>query len=104
MNLVGDKICANLLAQSVGVNVIPWSGSGLKSIGVDLSEQIIADATLKDLQAAEQSAARVGFPLMIKVRKCGPRTIRRGEVRGEVRGKVRGVDHITLPDLCVMVE
>ena len=29
MDAVGDKICANILAQSCGVDVIPWSGSGL---------------------------------------------------------------------------
>ena len=26
MDAVGDKICANILAQSCDVNVIPWSG------------------------------------------------------------------------------
>jgi acetyl-CoA carboxylase/biotin carboxylase 1 len=67
MELVGDKICANLLAQSVGVNVIPWSGSGLKSPGVELSKELIAQATLRDVAAAEKSAEKVGFPLMIKV-------------------------------------
>jgi hypothetical protein len=41
MDAVGDKICANLLAQSVGVNVIPWSGSGLTVPGITIPPDVV---------------------------------------------------------------
>eukprot|EP00241_Pyramimonas_parkeae_P000426 CAMPEP_0114243832 /NCGR_PEP_ID=MMETSP0058-20121206/11005_1 /TAXON_ID=36894 /ORGANISM="Pyramimonas parkeae, CCMP726" /LENGTH=2093 /DNA_ID=CAMNT_0001356709 /DNA_START=141 /DNA_END=6422 /DNA_ORIENTATION=+ len=71
MDAVGDKICANLLAQSVGVNVIPWSGTGLKSETVELSPELIKNATLANVEECVKSAERVGFPLMIKASEGG---------------------------------
>ncbi|KAK3274777.1 hypothetical protein CYMTET_17053 [Cymbomonas tetramitiformis] len=71
MDAVGDKINANLLAQSVGVNVIPWSGSGLKSDSVKLSDDLISQATLKDLDALKAAAPKVGYPMMIKASEGG---------------------------------
>jgi biotin carboxylase len=73
MDAVGDKICANLLAQSCDVNVIPWSGSGLTipSGGTAVPDDVLAAATLRTLEEAEVSAAKVGFPLMIKASEGG---------------------------------
>jgi acetyl-CoA carboxylase/biotin carboxylase 2 len=45
MDAVGDKICANLLAQSVGVNVIPWSGSGLTVPDITIPADVVRPAT-----------------------------------------------------------
>ena len=71
MDAVGDKICANLLAQSCDVNVIPWSGSGLTVTGTTIPEDVLTQATLRTLEEAEVSAARVGFPLMVKASEGG---------------------------------
>jgi acetyl-CoA carboxylase/biotin carboxylase 2 len=71
MDAVGDKICANLLAQSCDVNVIPWSGSSLRVPGTTIPEDILALATLRTVEEAEASAAKVGFPLMVKASEGG---------------------------------
>ena len=71
MDAVGDKICANLLAQSCDVNVIPWSGSGLTVPDITIPEDVLLMATLRTLEEAEASAAKVGFPLMIKASEGG---------------------------------
>jgi acetyl/propionyl-CoA carboxylase alpha subunit/acetyl-CoA carboxylase carboxyltransferase component len=49
MRLVGDKIGAKRLAESVGVPVVPWS-----------------DGPVADLAEADAAAARLGFPLLVK--------------------------------------
>ena len=36
-----SQICANLLAQSVGVNVIPWSGSGLTVPDITIPADVV---------------------------------------------------------------
>ena len=72
MDAVGDKICANILAQSCDVDVIPWSGSGLTVAGVAIPEETLRLATLRTtLEEAEASAQKVGFPLMIKASEGG---------------------------------
>ena len=71
MDAVGDKICANILAQSCDVNVIPWSGSGLTFPETSIPEDVLLAATLGDLDQAEESAEKVGFPLMIKASEGG---------------------------------
>lgn len=85
MDAVGDKICANLLAQSVGVNVIPWSGSGLKSDGVELSPELIKQATLASVEECVESAKKVGFPLMIKASEGGGgKGVRKAKCRADI--------------------
>jgi len=54
MRKVGDKIASKLLAEQAGVPVAPWSGGAVAS-----------------LQDAQQHAARLGFPLMIKATAGG---------------------------------
>ena len=49
MRQVSDKIACKLLAERVGVPVVPWSGG-----------------RVRDLDAARAAAERLGFPLMIK--------------------------------------
>ena len=71
MDAVGDKICANILAQSCDVDVIPWSGSGLTVAGTAIPEETLRLATLRTVEEAEASAAKVGFPLMIKASEGG---------------------------------
>ena len=71
MDAVGDKICANILAQSCDVDVIPWSGSGLTVEGITIPEDTLRMATLRSVEEAEISAQKVGFPLMIKASEGG---------------------------------
>jgi acetyl-CoA carboxylase/biotin carboxylase 1 len=71
MDAVGDKICANLLAQSCDVNVIPWSGSGLTVPDITIPEDILLEATLATVEEAEASAMKIGFPLMVKASEGG---------------------------------
>ena len=71
MDAVGDKICANLLAQSCDVDVIPWSGTGLTVPGISIPEEVLMQATLATVDQAEASAAKIGFPVMIKASEGG---------------------------------
>jgi acetyl-CoA carboxylase/biotin carboxylase 1 len=71
MDAVGDKICANLLAQSVGVNVIPWSGSGLTVPDITIPADTLRKATLKSVEEALECVKRVGYPCMIKASEGG---------------------------------
>jgi len=71
MDAVGDKICANLLAQSVGVNVIPWSGSGLTVPDITIPPDTLRQATLETLEEALECVKRVGFPCMVKASEGG---------------------------------
>ena len=71
MDAVGDKICANILAQSCDVNVIPWSGSGLTVPGTSIPEETLKRATLTNVEDAENVVATIGFPVMIKASEGG---------------------------------
>lgn len=54
MRKLGDKIGAKLIAEEVGVPVAPWSRGAVET-----------------LEAAKQSAAEVGYPLMLKATAGG---------------------------------
>ncbi|MEV4316173.1 carboxyl transferase domain-containing protein [Actinocrispum sp. NPDC049592] len=54
MRQLGDKIGAKLIAEEVGVPVAPWSRGAVET-----------------LEAAKQSAAEVGYPLMLKATAGG---------------------------------
>ena len=71
MDAVGDKICANILAQSCDVNVIPWSGSGLTVPGTTIPEDVLDQATLSNVTDAEEVVKKIGFPVMIKASEGG---------------------------------
>jgi acetyl-CoA carboxylase/biotin carboxylase 1 len=59
------------LAQSVGVNVIPWSGSGLTVPGTTSPPDVLRKATLADVGEALACVKRVGYPCMIKASEGG---------------------------------
>ena len=74
MSVLGDKIAANILAQTAGVPSIPWSGDGLQA---DLNEEgTIPDEIFKKgcVTNAEEAAAvadRIGYPVMVKASEGG---------------------------------
>mmetsp|Transcript_25301 Transcript_25301/g.75277 ORF Transcript_25301/g.75277 Transcript_25301/m.75277 type:complete len:346 (+) Transcript_25301:80-1117(+) len=74
MSVLGDKIAANILAQTAGVPSIPWSGDGLKA---ELNEEgTIPDEIFKKgcVTSAEEAAAvadRIGYPVMVKASEGG---------------------------------
>ena len=74
MSVLGDKIAANILAQTAGVPSIPWSGDGLKA---ELNEEgTIPEAIFKKgcVTSAEEAAAvadRIGYPVMVKASEGG---------------------------------
>ena len=71
MDAVGDKIAANILAQSVGVNVIPWSGTGVTTPTTEIDKATFAKATVHSAHEAVECAKRIGFPLMVKASEGG---------------------------------
>jgi acetyl-CoA carboxylase/biotin carboxylase 1 len=74
MSVLGDKIAANILAQTAKVPSIPWSGDGLTA---DLTpEGTIPDSIFKkgcvtSSEEAMQVAERIGYPVMVKASEGG---------------------------------
>merc|ERR1719324_187879 len=74
MSVLGDKIAANILAQTAGVPSIPWSGDGLQA---ELTEEgTIPDATFQkgtihSVEEAIDCADRIGYPVMLKASEGG---------------------------------
>jgi len=74
MRILGDKIGANLVAQSAGVSVPPWNGDGLPA---DLDEdnkipqKNFDDACITSEEEAVEAANRVGYPVMLKASEGG---------------------------------
>jgi acetyl-CoA carboxylase / biotin carboxylase 1 len=73
MRDLGDKIGSTVLAQSVGVPCVPWSGSG---VTCDYSKEGITQemcdrCCITSLEQARVSAREIGFPLMVKASEGG---------------------------------
>lgn len=73
MRDLGDKISSTILAQSVGVPVVPWSGSG---VTVDYSSQGIPETIFQSTcifseSQAAQVANDIGYPVMLKASEGG---------------------------------
>jgi biotin carboxylase len=74
MSVLGDKIAANILAQTAGVPSIPWSGDGLVA---DLTEdgtipkETFDKGCIHTLQQALDTADRIGYPVMLKASEGG---------------------------------
>lgn len=71
IDAVGDKIRANLLAQSNRVNVIPWSGTGLTLEGTTVPPETMEAACVHSAEEALASAQRIGYPIMVKASEGG---------------------------------
>jgi acetyl-CoA carboxylase/biotin carboxylase 1 len=74
MDALGDKISANILAQSAKVPSIPWSGEGIESKlnaeGV-IPEDIFNKACVFNVEDATKMAEKIGYPVMIKASEGG---------------------------------
>jgi acetyl-CoA carboxylase/biotin carboxylase 1 len=71
MDLVGDKIRANLLAQSCSVPVLPWSGSGVHVEGKHVPSSAIESACISSEEGALAAARSVGYPSVLKASEGG---------------------------------
>jgi len=83
MAVLGDKIGANILAQTAKVPSIPWSGDGLTA---ELNEEgtipqeTFNKACITNVEEAIAAAKRIGYPVMIKASEGGGgKGIRRSE-------------------------
>lgn len=74
MAALGDKVSANILAQTAEVPSIPWSGDGiiskLNSEGVIPQDDFNA-ACIFNVEEAAERATKVGYPVMIKASEGG---------------------------------
>ncbi len=74
MSILGDKVAANILAQTAKVPSIPWSGDGLTA---DLTEQgtipeeTFQKACIHNVDEAVASANKIGYPVMVKASEGG---------------------------------
>eukprot|EP00931_Biecheleriopsis_adriatica_P052507 TRINITY_DN3055_c0_g1_i3.p1 TRINITY_DN3055_c0_g1~~TRINITY_DN3055_c0_g1_i3.p1 ORF type:complete len:2157 (-),score=543.39 TRINITY_DN3055_c0_g1_i3:77-6547(-) len=74
MSVLGDKIAANILAQTAGVPSIPWSGDGLQAnLSEDgtIPDEIFKQGCVYTVEEAKEAAKRIGFPIMIKASEGG---------------------------------
>ncbi|KAJ7400693.1 hypothetical protein BTVI_103117 [Pitangus sulphuratus] len=78
---LGDKVASTIVAQTLEIPTLPWSGSGLmaqwseedqkhqQTISIPL--ETYAQGCVKDLEQGLEVAMRVGYPLMIKAAEGG---------------------------------
>jgi acetyl-CoA carboxylase / biotin carboxylase 1 len=89
MFALGDKVCANILAQTAKVPSIPWSGEGVElelnangeidATTVDektgektfVSDEVFRSACCKTKEEAVSAADKIGYPVMIKASEGG---------------------------------
>ena len=98
MRALGDKISSAIIAQSVGLPTLKWSGEGITCENGIVSDEQYKQACVDTLDKAVDEAERIGYPLMIKaanggggkgIRKCDSKedfaTLYR-QVKSEVSG------------------
>ncbi|CAK9065825.1 unnamed protein product, partial [Durusdinium trenchii] len=74
MAALGDKIAANILAQTAKVPSIPWSGDGLTcelTADGEVPDEVFQKAMVKTVEDAMARAEKVGFPIMVKASEGG---------------------------------
>lgn len=74
MHALGDKIAANILAQTAKVPSIPWSGDGLTAqlnAAGTIPEEIFMKAMVNTVDDAIQRASKIGYPVMVKASEGG---------------------------------
>ena len=74
MSALGDKIASTLIAQSVGVPTVPWSGQGIKINFKETNEvdpAAFEASCVSTAEAAAELAESMGYPIMIKASEGG---------------------------------
>lgn len=81
MYVLGDKIAANILAQTAKVPSIPWSGSfggendGPLEANLDdsgmIPDEVFKKATVTSVEECVAAAAKIGYPIMLKASEGG---------------------------------
>ncbi|NWS51310.1 ACACB carboxylase, partial [Chunga burmeisteri] len=78
---LGDKVASTIVAQTVQIPTLPWSGSGLvaqqseedqkhqQMISIPL--EMYAQGCVRDVEEGLEVAKRIGYPLMIKAAEGG---------------------------------
>lgn len=74
MRALGDKIAANINANSAGVSLIPWSGDGL-TVPLEMKGQVPTEiyekAAVNSLEHCREVIRSIGLPVMIKAAGTG---------------------------------
>ncbi|XP_006870497.1 PREDICTED: acetyl-CoA carboxylase 2 [Chrysochloris asiatica] len=78
---LGDKIASTIVAQTLQIPTLPWSGSGLMVEWTDdnlqqgkmisVPEDVYNCGCVKDVDEGLEAAEKIGFPLMIKASEGG---------------------------------
>uniref|UniRef100_A0A452TGM5 Acetyl-CoA carboxylase 1 n=1 Tax=Ursus maritimus TaxID=29073 RepID=A0A452TGM5_URSMA len=78
---LGDKIASTIVAQTLQIPTLPWSGSGLTvewaeedlqwGKRITVPEDVYNQGCVKDIDEGLQMAEKIGFPLMIKASEGG---------------------------------
>ncbi|XP_063028939.1 acetyl-CoA carboxylase 2 [Melospiza melodia melodia] len=99
---LGDKVASTIVAQTLEIPTLPWSGSGLvaqwseedqnqqQTISIPL--ETYAQGCVKDVEEGLEVATRIGYPLMIKAAEGGGgKGIRKVEAAEEFSASFRQV-------------
>ncbi|MEE6508200.1 hypothetical protein FKM82_019789 [Ascaphus truei] len=87
---LGDKVASTIVAQTVGIPTLSWSGEGLKlELNSDNGQQqsithvpleVYERGCVKDVDKGLEAAERIGYPVMIKASEgSGGKGIRKSE-------------------------
>ncbi|XP_040859615.1 acetyl-CoA carboxylase 2 isoform X2 [Ochotona curzoniae] len=78
---LGDKIASTIVAQTLQIPTLPWSGSGLtvaweedglqQGRVIHVPEDVYDRGCVKDVEEGLEAAEKIGFPLMIKASEGG---------------------------------
>ncbi|CCH45634.1 acetyl-CoA carboxylase, putative [Wickerhamomyces ciferrii] len=78
MRSLGDKISSTIVAQHADVPCIPWSGTGVKDVELDVRTNLVsvndetyAKGCVNNPQEGLEAAKKIGFPVMIKASEGG---------------------------------
>lgn len=74
MAALGDKVSANILAQTAKVPSIPWSGQGIEcelNEEGQIPKEVFNQACVTTADEAAAMALKIGYPVMIKASEGG---------------------------------